>query len=139
MDYVDRIIMALKKRGKTQRGLSLAIGKDPTSANKIIGRIRKMQDSEFAPAAGYLEISVNWLLTGEEKHKETSTKYSEIIAALIIDAAANDKNPSEEVRKQMQSWLNLSLTDDMRQGLNLDLERYKRLIKEMNTKKENEL
>lgn len=64
MDYVDRIIEALKAPGKTQRGLSMAISNDSTVANKIIKRIRKMQDNEFNLAATYLGVSLEWLITG---------------------------------------------------------------------------
>lgn len=69
MDYVDRIREALKKPGKTQRGLSLAISNDSTITNKIIKRVRKMQDNEFRLASQYLGVSLEWLLTGVGKEE----------------------------------------------------------------------
>jgi hypothetical protein len=136
MDYIDRITLCLKNGRKTQRGLARAIGTDATIVNKIIKRTRKMQDDEFVAAAQYLGVSVNWLMTGEEKMVEPSQKYSDVIAKLIMETSLAGKNPAKAVHEATEKFIRTLVSDEIKQGIMLDLEKYKRLVESLSSKGE---
>lgn len=129
----ERVVYLRDKLGLSDTQLAKAIGvQQSTIFSLTSGRTETFRKiNKLAEALG---TTSQWLLTGQETPKDVPAKYSEVIAKLIIDATINGKKPSEEVGKAMQAWLNASITDDIKQGLELDVERYKRLLQNIKDK-----
>ncbi len=95
---------------------------------------------------GQTELTIEWIkkfasvydveassIIGEEKPVSASTKYSQVIAKLILEASLKGKKPSEE----LQRFLSATIIEDMRQGRELDVEHYKRVLSNLDKTKEN--
>lgn len=124
MDYIDRIKEALKQPGKTQRGLSKALGSDLTIANKIIKRKRRLQGIEIAPAAKYLEVSTEWLMTGKDEGEQPGTNDDNklndqemFIEAILRASIKTGENPTEKILETRRNKLRNWLLDDAKEGI----------------------
>jgi len=58
MIWIKDRVRFLRPRGKTQTGLAMALGVDPSRVTEIVKGERQIKSSEVAPLAAYLEMTV---------------------------------------------------------------------------------
>lgn len=109
-------------------------------ANKLNSYPQQISKYEL----GHTELTIEWIkkfakvyevntsmIIGDENIPASSIKYSDVITQLILDASIKGKSPAQAVQEELHKFLGAIITDDMRQGLELDLERYKRLLQSL--------
>lgn len=100
MTIGERIDIALKKRGMTQRELAAAVGTTEVSMTRYISGKRTPKGSVIAKIAEVLEVSTDYLLMGDENAY---------------------KVPDWELRQRI--WNMLACVDNEVMGLKFEIER----------------
>lgn len=88
MNVIDWLMHGLKKPGKTQRGLALALGgKDPAAVNRMLKGKRKLNISELPLAARYLGEPIPPQLTGLDENANSIASREDSSAPSLLGRA----------------------------------------------------
>lgn len=84
--FPERLKYALRKKGITQRELSNRINISPVTISRYMSGEREPGTWELYRVANSLDVSMEWLLTGENPPNESSWKHRADIAEAKLES-----------------------------------------------------
>lgn len=122
-----------KQRNWTQEDLRKKLGWTQPDVSRAERGVTSLSETKIRQLAEVFEVSTAVIL-GEKDEPHQPTKYSEVITKLIMEARLKGQSPTRVAEEEMKKLLNILVTDDMRRGAELDLERYQRYLSALNKK-----
>lgn len=87
-----------------------------------------MNDDWIEKFKAFYNVSISELYGETITPPEKPNNYAEIIAKLLIDTADKGGNPLKALNEECERFMQVLISDDIKQGLDIDLERYTRLM-----------
>ena len=107
----DRVRWLIARTGRSQRDFAAAIGLDPSKMSKSLSGVRRLSSLELARIAELTEVSVDWLVSGQQSPLATAARKS---TGSAVDLAVRRARELTGLREDLtvlgypQSWTPLS-------------------------------